>query len=273
MKHGHEVKFPRFKNVDGALRAMSDQRKVPMHLREHKFDHTKGYVAAYSFTPIIGNDRRKRKVHITELIDGAELFAYASRNRLIEIISSYSDSERVAIDGGEMIIRMPSRTPKREKYEFKITGFPLVDNDLKYVLANTVISTHSCPDMAFRIRYRYINDKENSRVFNWCAHDIAGWPIVTDYFWNEEGNITPLAMSQIPLPSQELASFGDSLRHDVVIFTKEDFAQDKRKIYPLNNAEREILCSEYVQRRGHNATLVSKLSRDGLLKDYSWRGM
>ena len=186
---------------------------------------------------------------------------------------TYADAKRVALDGGIADVVVPSRSPKQHSYEMSIMGFPVVDNDYKYVLANAVISDHSCPGMRHRgKRFRFADDKENSRVFNWCAHDIAAWYAVMDHFWNNEHNVVPLQMSQIPLPSRLMAGLYDRLVHDTLVWTRERHSQ-KAQLYPLNNAEIEIILHNAVIKLGHDMTLFCSLRRDGHLRDYMWRGM
>ncbi|MFC1690613.1 hypothetical protein ACFL0W_00405 [Nanoarchaeota archaeon] len=273
MKHGPEVMFPRYRSVDAAVKAMRDQRKVPVYVREEKFDGLKpGFYCAYSFVPIIpGNDKRKRKVPLIEVVDGSKLFAYALRQGTGIEITPYSDSERVETDGGTVKVKIPSRTPKRGSYEFIISAIPIVDNDKKYAIANSIVSNHDCADMLHKIRYKYAYEKENSRVFNWDVHDIAGFYAAIQHYLEEEHNMIPLAMSQIPIPSQEFIRLHDMLRYNTVISTKEHEEQEQEKLYSLNNAEREISLQFIAQALGHNETLFAKGTRDGNFKDYDYR--
>jgi hypothetical protein len=274
VKHGAEIKFPRYRSADEAIASMRNRRKVPSGIREERFDKAgPGFYCAYSFIPIVGSDKRKRKMPLREVAEGGKLYAYAERMGMPIAVEDCSKAERVAIDGGTADVTVPSRTPKAQRYRFSIQGIPLVDNNLKYVIANCLISNHLCPDMQYSTRYTYLSDKENSRVFNWDAHDIAAFYAAVDHYWNKENNLIPLAMSQIPLPSQRFARLYDLLRYDTVILTKESAGQGKKKMYPLNNAELEILLEEAVQKLGHRETLFCDRKRDGDLRDYEWRGM
>ena len=94
-----------------------------------------------------------------------------------------------------------------------------------------------------------------------------------DYFKVVEDNLVPLEMSQIPLPSQKLVNIYDLLRYNTVIFTRERSEQREKRLYPLNNAEVEILLHIAVQTFGHRATLHCDPIRDGKLRNYKWRTM
>lgn len=273
MKHGDEIYFPSFKSIDEAVSALKDKRNFPVGLRKERFDNARrGAYCSYSFTPIIGNDKRKRKVPLNEVLEGAKLFAYASHRSPIRV-KPYDGAQRVETDGASIDVEAPSRTPKKSRYSFKVTGIPVVDNDKKYVIANMIISTHQCGDTQHRTRYNYKTEKENSEVFNWDAHDIAAMYSIIEHFWNEGKNAVPLSMMQIPIPSQKMAELYEKLLYDTVVLTKENPLQEEREQYPLNNAEMEIMLHGIVQILGHDETLFSKTNRDGNLRDYRWRGL
>lgn len=274
MKHGEEIRFRRFRSVEKAIQGMQERNRIPLDIRKEIYGQAEpGFWCAYSFIPIIGNDKRKRKVALTEVLEGAKLYAYAEKDGRKIQVRTYSDAKRVAVDGGIVDIVLPSRRPKRQSYEFSIMGIPVVDNSHKYVLANAVISDHSCPDMRNRgKRYRFADDKENSRVFNWCAHDIAAWYAVVDHYWNREHNLIPLQMSQIPLPSRLMADMYQRLTDNTLIWTRER-AEKRAQLYPLNNAELEILVHNAAITLGHDKTLFCDKRRDGDLRDYGWRGL
>ena len=277
MKHGPEIHYPRFSSVDEIVLNTIKKRWTPMDWRGDRFDTASpGFYAAWSYAPIVGtNDKRKRKVPLVEVAKGAKLFDYASRFAPI-IVTPYADSERdLELEGGSAIVEVPSRTPKARKYKFEISGFPVADNQMKVVIANSLISNHACSDMLYRIRKTYVNDKESSKVFNWDAHDIAGWYAILYHYLSPKGkrNKIPLENSQIPLPSQLFADIYDRLRYNAVIRTFEREGQKRKSLYPLDNAEMEITMHGAVQKLGHDATLVSKARRDGKLADYQWRNM
>jgi hypothetical protein len=274
MKHGEEIRFRRFRSIDKAIEGMQEKNKIPLQIRKELYEAAEpGFWCAYSFIPIIGNDKRKRKVALTEVLEGAKLYAYAERDGRKIQVRTYADAKRVAIDGGIADIILPSRSPKRQSYEFSLMGIPVTDDSHKYVLANTVISDHSCPDMRHRgKRFRFADDKENSRVFNWCAHDIAAWYAVVDHYWNREHNVVPLQMSQIPLPSRLMADLYQRLTASTLIWTRES-PENKANLYPLNNAELEILLQNASIKLGHDETLFCDKRRDGDLRDYAWRGL
>lgn len=280
MKHSgehrdFEVRFPRYHNELDLIRHLRDERKVPVDIREERYDNVNSVPHnCWAYVPLIGTDKRKRRVPIIEVVKGAKLYAYSIRNNAPIIVTPYADSEKVALDGATVMIDVPSRTPKAGRYKFKEMGIPLVDNDRKYALSSTVVvEGHNCGFVLYHFGYKYVDDKEDSHQFTWDAHEIAGHYAMIDYYWNEEHNMIPLAMSQIPMPSQKLAEIADVLTYDTVVLTRESPQQKKRALYPLNRAEIQICLDAAVQKYGHNATLFCDTHRDGPLADYKWREM
>lgn len=274
MKHGPEVKFPRFRNSAEALARMKEKNLAPHHLRQEAYDRlSPGFFCAYSFIPIIGRDKKRRKVPLTEVLEGARLYAYAQKHGMPIEVKPYADAGGASKKGGSVIVTVPSRTPKKESYSFAIHGIAVKDDDNRYIVANRLISTHSCHDTMYKdLKYNSPEDMEDADVFNWDAHAIAGFYATIDHFFKKEHNRVPLQMSQIPLPSRILVDIYQRFTHNAVILTNEKKNQ-KRNFYPLNNAELEIGLENSVIRLGHDETLFCQLSRDGALRDYDWIGM
>ncbi|MBW2996747.1 hypothetical protein KY349_00230 [Candidatus Woesearchaeota archaeon] len=273
MKHGPEVMFPRLRNRAEALARMKDHNLAPNHLRQEVYDKlSPGFFCAYSFRPAIRRNT-KRKVPLTEVLEGAKIYAYAQRHGMPMEVKPYADSAGTSKKGGSVIVTVPSRTPKQESYTFAIHGIAVKDDDNKYIVANRLISTHSCFDTMFKdLKYNLPDDSEDAEVFNWDAHAIAGFYATIGYFIRKDHNTVPLQMSPMPLPSRLLVDVYQRFTRNAVILTNERKNQ-KKNFYPLNNAELEIAVENAVIRLGHDNTLFCQLDRDGALRDYDWIGM
>jgi len=110
---------------------------------------------------------------LVEVLERSKLCGYASRQGRPIQVEPHSDSERAAIDGGPVIVTVLSRTPKKTSYKFKVVEIPLADHNKRYAIANSIVSDHQYLNMMYKIRYKYRYDRENSRGFNFDAHDIA----------------------------------------------------------------------------------------------------
>jgi hypothetical protein len=216
----------------------------------------------------LGRDKRKRKICLSECLEGARIYAYSHQNCDEKIkLKVYRDSKRVRIDGAESVIELPSRTTGTNPIQFKLTSVPIIDNNEKYKIALNLGSDHSCPSKRFNIRYRYTEDKEGSGIFNFCAHEIAGYLGLIDKEWEDHKNIIPLQMSQFAIPSQLTVDYYLRLENNILI--KDSSTKDG--IRKMNAAEKEIALWTLVKKYGHDKTFFSKQSRDGNLRDYKWR--
>ncbi len=264
MKHGKEVKPKRYYSLDQAL----NDGRTPVQLREQAFDNLEGYeCCGYSFLPI-GRDRRKRKVSLSDCLEGARIYAYSNQVRGTEIkIKPYADSKRVRMDGAEIVCNVPSRTKGQGRIKFKLISVPVIDSKEKHIVSLNIGSDHSCPAKRFNIRYRYTDDKESSGIVNICAHEIAAYLKVIDHYWNEK-NIIPLQMCQFAIPSQETVDFYLRLMNNVLV--RDNSLQGKDKLRKPDRGDREIVLWSWVDNLGHDRTFYSKRSRDGDIAGYNW---
>lgn len=265
MKHGLEVKPRRYYSLE---QAVIDGR-TPVQLREQAFNNLEHHeYCGYSILPI-GRDRRKRKVSLADsCLEGARIYSYSNQVRGTEIkIKPYADSKRVRIDGAEIVCNVPSRTKGEPRIKFKLISVPVIDCSEKHILSLNIGSDHSCPAKRFNIRYRYTDDKESSGIVNICAHEIAAYLKVIDYYWGEK-NIIPLQMCQFAVPSQETVDFYLRLMNNVLV--KDHSLQSKDKLRKPGRGDREIALWSWVDDLGYDRTFYSKKSRDGDVADYNW---
>jgi len=265
MKHGPEVKPRRIYNLEQAVREI----RTPVQLREEAFNKIKNsFYCGYTFMPT-GKDQRKRKVSLVECLEGARISAYAHQVPGTEIkIKPYDDAKRVRQDGAEIIVDVPSRETKQPRVKFKLTSVPIIDSPEKYLISLGIGSNHSCRSKRFNIRYRFSDDKEGSGIVNICAHEIAGYFAIIDYYINNKKNLVPLQMSQFAIPSQETVDFYLKLGNNVLV--KDQILKTKDKLRKPNRAEKEIALWSFVKKLGYDRTFYSKGSRDGNLVDYNW---
>ncbi len=269
MKHGPEVLPRRQYSIKQAV----NEKLTPIQLREDVFNHLNGpYYCSYSFMPL-GKDSRKRKVSLRECLEGARIYAYSHQvqgvNKNPEIIvKPYDKAQRVAIDGAEITIELPSRTKNHKRIDFKLMNIPVIDSKEKYAISLNFSSTHSCPAKKFKIRYPYLKSKETSQVFNICAHEIASYLKVIEHYWNKKKNIIPLQMCQFAIPTQKTVDFYLKLNNNLLI--KDVKLKSKDKLRKPRIADLEIGLWGLVRKLGHDETFCSQKSRDGNIADYDW---
>lgn len=265
MKHGPEVKPARHYSLEQAIKI----RKTPVQLREEAFNKIQSHeFCGYSFMPL-GKDKRKRKVSLVECLEGARIFAYSHQKNAPIKIKPYADAKRVAKEGAEVVVKVPSRTKKERKLQFKLTSVPFKDSLEKYAISLNIGSDHSCPAKRFNIRYRYSDDKENSGIFNICAHEIASYLELIQQEWEKKKNMIPVQMCQFAIPTQETVNYYLKLENNLLIYNEN--LKNKNKLRKPNRAEKEISLWALVKHLGYDKTFFSKKSRDGDVADYKWR--
>jgi len=260
-KHGPEVRLRRFGSAQEAIKA----GRTPVQLREEALDSIRnknGAYCAYSFKPVSGLDFRTRKVSLVDCLEGAQIYAYAHQQHVPIDVKAYDGAARVAREGAEIVVSVPSREEKGDRYTFKFSSVPVSDNSEKFAVANSISTDHACGDKRFNIRYKNFQDKANSRVFNFCAHEIAGYMEIMDHYIREGKNIVPLQMNPFALPTQETVDFYKKLANNCLIKTGDDPRPRK-----LNDAEREILLWGLVSKLGHDRTFYATEK----LRDYDWK--
>lgn len=264
MKHGRIVPLRRFRSLEEAI----EMAKTPIQLRELTFDSIRTHpYSGLTFKPFVGTDKRTRKVSLVECVKGAKLYGYANQPETEGFtptidIHPYDESRRVVLDGTEVVLMVPSRIKGQERYEFKFVSVPVVDKSDKWGIAYNIRTTHTCKSKLFNIRYTWEDDRESSRLVDFCAHEIAGYLAIIDHYLNNKLNIIPLQMSQFPIPTQETVDFYERLTHNVLIQTDDD-----KKPRKLNIAEKEILLWGFVHVHGHDSTFYAREK----VKEYTWR--
>ncbi len=265
MKHGPEVKLPRFRSIEQSLK----YGKTPVQLRWQAFDKDLlGKYNGYSFRPFTGADGRIRKVSLVECLEGTQLYCYSHQRNVPIKITPYGDAKRVWKEGAEIIIDVPSRTDKKPRIQYKFSSVPIIDSPRKLPLAFSILTDHSCEKKRFDIKYNYQEEKQDSRVFSFCAHEIAGYLEVINYYLNNEKNMIPLQMNPFAIPTQFTVDFFKKLGNNCVIETQAEntLTEEKRITRKLNDAEREILLWGLISKKGHDKTFFATEK----VKDYNW---
>jgi len=270
LKHGRAVKLPEFASLEDAVKA----RKTPLQLREAVFNEVTAVpYCGYTFQPISNTgrteqkDQRTRKVHLVECLEGTKIYGYVHQEwkglfaPAIEI-TPYADAHRVEREGAEIIVKVPSRMKNSPRYQFKRLSAPIIDTKNKWVTALSGSTTHNCSSKLYNIRYRFMEDKESSNLFNFCAHEIAGDLEIMDWYWDKEKNIVPYQMNPFAIPTSQTIAYYNQLGQNCLIQTPDDKTARK-----LNRAEKEILLWGLVHKLKHDATFFPRGEK---LRDYKW---
>tara|TARA_Y100000310_G_C20527654_1_gene736856 strand:+ start:13 stop:684 length:672 start_codon:yes stop_codon:yes gene_type:complete len=218
--------------------------------------------------PIVGNDKRKRKVSLVECLEAARIFHYAHNIATgIEFDPKpYGNSKKVKNEGAVIPMRVPSRTKKSPKYEFNLISVPIIDSPDKFTVSQSIVTTgHHCKRKQFDFGFNFEKDRESSKVFNWCAHEIAAYLKVMDHYWNEEKNIIPLEMNQFAIPTMETVEYYKRLSDSVLI--RDENSQTIDKLRKLNKSEKEILLWGFIYKHNHDETFFATEK----IENYDWK--
>lgn len=253
MKHGPDVKLRRTRS----LKQILEEPRRPVDLRNEAMAQVPPrYIAGYTFKPFIGTDKRTRKVHLVECLEGAKLVAYCNSDiafRPRVQVKPYADARRVERDGAEIHGLVPSRTKGHPNHEVKFSSVPVADNNWKWGLSYSIKTEHNCKSKLFNIRYTYDTDRESSLQLNFCAHDYAMYMGIIDHFWHKDRNIVPLEQCQFAIPTQFTVDFYKKLDNNVLI-------HDKQGIRKPHRADKEILLwgLVYATGRDHDHRVTEK---------------
>jgi hypothetical protein len=279
-KHGAELRLRRFKSQE----EMISNKLLPIQLRSETFDRIweiyqtngrGGFFSGYTFRPV-GIDEIPRKVSLVSCLHGAQIFAYANQVSGAEImLKDYDGSKIVSEEGGRFIFNVPSRTEKKSRWKVGLSNVAVIDNNMKYVIANSIDSDHTCDEKRYnremRFKSREIGNsgiqREKSQVVQFCPHDIAAYMALADEYWNKKKNIVPLMVNPFAFPTQFSVDFYKKLLNNVLIkSTAKQKGKEVNVERQLNQAEQEIFLWGLVMNYGHDKTFFAKEK----LAKYNW---
>jgi len=285
-KHGPEIRLRRYLSIEAA-EADVEKGVIPLHLRQEAYERArKGRLAhaCYSFVPLIGNDKRRRRVGLVQILDGARIFAFSESLRKKLGVSErefyekvkypgikvkpYDNAKGTAKDGAQLIVRIPS-SENNERYQFRMSGIAVDNNSRKLAISHGLGSNHQCGFSTFKeLRYPFAEEPETSNVFQVCKHETAAVYAIIDYCLKTSGLITPLETTQIALPSKRFQELYKRMLDSWLIYDETLETRDKLR-KPLQ-AEKEIVLDAAVKLFEYDEALFCNTKRDGKLKDYDW---
>ncbi len=277
-KHGNVIALEQPKSIAEALECPN----IPLAIRARDFEkellglkEEEINFVGYSFRPVrglYGGDGRRRIVPFVWLPEAEKIFAYAETKAGGIDIKPYADSERVKIEGADIICKVPSRTQKKERYAIKLRHVPVdgaterraVVWSLKAEFESGKEPEHS----RYNIRYTWANERENIDGITMYPHVIAAYIAVAGKLWKEQKNLTPMEMNPFALLSRKEAEFYKKLCNNIVIY--DPTLDSKDKLRNLHLDEKCILIARSIGTYRHDETMFWDPARDGKLRDYNW---
>ncbi|NCO11675.1 hypothetical protein CO038_01455 [Candidatus Pacearchaeota archaeon CG_4_9_14_0_2_um_filter_39_13] len=274
-KHGHYINLPQARSLQDAM----EETRLPHEIRAEAFaNHLEGeseseiQSVGYAFRPVQGRDRTKRLVPFAWLMEGARIFTYAVQSAGGIDVKPYPDAERVETEGANIVVSVPSRTEKKERYQSRLHSVPVIDNRAKHAISlgfNSTYSEGKVPEHSlWSFGYKFKGDQEESHSLITYPHDVAGMLGVSAHFMVKMQNKVPWDMNQFAKPSQLAADFYRKLRNNVLITDPSIEGKDKnRKLYV---PEVSIMLARLIGRVGTEESMFWMAGRDPRPDSYDW---
>ena len=274
-KHGEYVPLNQARALGDAL----DETRLPHEMRRETLDRTLGSkreqeieAIGYSFRPVQGRDRRKRLVPFAWILEGARIFAYAMQSAGGISVFSYEGAQIVEKEGANIVVKVPAREEKKERYNIRLESIPTLDTPSKHAISlgfNSTYAEGKVPEHSlWSFGYKFKDDQEQSRAVIFYPHDVAGELAATRHFLLNDENTIPWDMNPFAKPSRLAVNFYRKLCNNVLIVDPSVKEKDKsRKLYI---PEKSILLARLIGKLGHDETMFWKPKRDAKLQDYDW---
>ncbi len=284
LKHGEYLRLNQPYNLRQAL----EKKMIPLQYRRESLRQLEGVpeedinVVGFSFMPIIGNDKRKRKISFYATPEGIRLFTYSENiNKKGAIADSgiqvmpYDDAKRISREGGQIVCQVPSREKGKKRYKLRLENFPLVETTNKRKNPKAIIwglkaEYTLMPEHKFwTFGYTRENERKNSYSIMVQPQEIAAYIKAAGEYWKNERNDIPMRMNPFPLPSEEQAEFYRKLNNNVIVY--DSTLNSKKKLRKLHLDEKSIMLARQISILGHYRTVFwDFFHRDSKFKDYDW---
>jgi hypothetical protein len=271
-KHGTYLSLPQPRTRQAAYTC----KNIPLELRNIAFDklsqipEENNFFLGYVFSPVQGNDLRKRVVPFVWLLEGARLYSYAQNFSGGITVKPYADAGRVKVEGADIVCDVPSREKKMSRYDVRLKHVPVEGSTERRAVTWSLCSDFGGNVPAhklYNIRYTWPDERKTSDVFTFYPQDIAAYLAVIEYYL--PANLTPLEMTPLALPSRMAADFYVKLCNNVLIRDQTLCSEDKLR--KPGFVEKSILISRLIGQKKSYEVMYADGARDGKLRDYNWQ--
>ena len=201
-------------------------------------------------------------------------------------VEEYADAQRVRKEGASVVVEVPSRTEKKQRYKFGFLHIPFIPNNPeRQINYNLAISLSLQPvsiggndeeepiygktlHQIYDIRYNFEQSKEQSPVIRFSPQDISGYLGIIKQQLTEQHNSTALTFNPFALPSKHQAEFYKKLCNNVVIY--DPTLVNKNKFRKLHLAEKSILLARAIGHFRFEDFAYWDSTRDGVYKNFNW---
>jgi hypothetical protein len=254
--------------IDSAINAA----EAPYQERNRKFSGLRkdAVLSGYGWWGI--RARQHRKVHLTDCVEGAKIFAYSMQNQ-------HDDSRRITAReynssnpnnvlrhmGGDYLFEVPSTSEDGKKHDVLLSSVPVARGREKFARVYDLDAEQSSKSVTKRVSKRYA-----AREVSFGKQAVAAY-IELARQESMRGNNIPMQMCPFALPTQKTVDFYNRMQNRVMVkdtYVDEDGKESTKK-RPLNKAEKEVLLWKFVAKHGPKETLFAAEK----LQDYNWQRM
>ena len=251
-----------YRNEDGSI-------PIPVELREKEFNAVNNKAhPGYSFMP-------DNIVQLTECLEAARIFHHSYHTYphqleglcLIEV-KPYDDALKVAEEGTVAVIKISSRRQNIPRYKYSYIYVPVLDNENEFeIISKLKTKGHCCELKQYSFKYNLPDDPDPSDRDFWCAHEIAAFWRLIDFYKHMRGIKIPAAIKMNPfaIPTQ----YGVNLYKKIISKTliRDEDLETKDKLRKPEKGEEEVLLWGSVYIHKHKKTFYAE---NKLLRDYNW---
>jgi len=200
-----------------------------------------------------------KRLTLDESLKGTKELAWTEISGNEIEATPYTSVSGIEFYGGKFKLWVPSRTQKQGRYEITAESVPINKSAQNNpVIWTDLTFTHSCGITGNDFSFRYVRSED------FCAHEVAGIEKLAQRNFMVAGDRVPYSFVPFPIPTKETVQYYNKLLSQAVV---EYESEDKKKMRPLNKAEREILLWDFVRIMGYDASFGKKGKK---ILDYGW---
>ncbi len=238
----------------------------------------------YCFRPVFGRDRRLRFIPFYVPFEGAKIRTYEETQTRGSQIEDYSSVKRAAFEGGDFVVRVPSRTKKSKRYPVRVHNFPFIDVPQKRAIAYSIKTDYGHPEEERSmeevpptrtygsIRKKRELERAGSDIFTFIPQDAAAiFALINEFGKPPRLNFIPMEQSQFAFPSRfAVEELWRKLGNNLLIY--DPTLESKHKLRKLHLAEKCILLARSMARGNYKPEEILwwEPGRDGKISEYHW---
>ncbi len=233
-----------------------------MNLLRRETDHAQigDQLQGYTYNPHEGPSNLVRRVYFWDIFEAMRLavYSHAKIPGVIPIeLNIKEKGPSVAKYGAEAVVRVPSRREKLARYEFKVIGIPVHNNEHARTIARNFETTHNSGDNLHRDT-RQADTGEDPRQHKHTVQSIAAYFALIEHY-AQQGNSVPFDVRPFPFLSEPIVRTAQILDNHTLYREEGELKRTGFEVKEMLLTAQIILAGPYAPfRTGKN------------IQDYNW---